>query len=70
MSDQKEEILEEEIIELEISEIDWFVINKVRQLRTAENFSQVKLAIEMHISTGAIGKIENPNQRDKYNIRH
>jgi transcriptional regulator with XRE-family HTH domain len=70
MSDREEEIPGEEIIEFEISAIDWFVIEKVRELRAAKSLSQINLANAMAISSGAIGKIENPHKRDKYNIRH
>lgn len=61
---------EDEIIELEISEIDLFLINKVRELRVAKGISQLKLSIALGLSEGAIGKIENPKERAKYNIRH
>jgi transcriptional regulator with XRE-family HTH domain len=60
----------EEIFEFVISQIDWFIINKVREIRLAKNISQFDLATEMDISDGAIGKIENPKERAKYNIRH
>lgn len=59
-----------ETIELEISEIDLYVINKVRELRVPKGLSQVKLSILMGLTEGAIGKIENPKERAKYNIRH
>lgn len=57
-------------IELEISELDLFVINKARELRVEKQISQVDLSIMMGMSEGVIGKIENPKQRDKYNLRH
>jgi transcriptional regulator with XRE-family HTH domain len=60
----------EEIVELVISEIDWFIIKKVKEIRVAKNISQFELAFAMNISDGAIGKIENPKERAKYNIRH
>jgi len=59
-----------EIIEIEISEIDLYVINRVRELRVPKELSQVKLSILMGLAEGAIGKIENPAERAKYNIRH
>jgi len=61
---------ETEIIEIIISEIDLYVINKVRELRVPKDLSQVKLSILMGLAEGAIGKVENPKQRAKYNIRH
>jgi transcriptional regulator with XRE-family HTH domain len=61
---------ENEIIELVISEIDLYVINKVRAMRVPKELSQVRLSILMGLAEGAIGKIENPKERAKYNIRH
>jgi transcriptional regulator with XRE-family HTH domain len=55
---------------VEISELDWFVINKVKELRIAKGISQVALSQKMELADGAVGKIENPKERAKYNIRH
>jgi transcriptional regulator with XRE-family HTH domain len=60
----------EEIIELVISEIDWFIIKKVKEIRVAKKISQFDLAVALGLSDAAIGKIENPKERAKYNIRH
>jgi len=57
-------------LEIEISEIDLYIINRVRELRVAKELSQVKLSILMGLAEGAVGKIENPTERAKYNIRH
>lgn len=57
-------------IEVEISELDLFVINRVRELRVQRQISQVDLSILLGMSEGVVGKIENPRIRDKYNIRH
>jgi transcriptional regulator with XRE-family HTH domain len=59
-----------ETIEIIISEIDLYVINKVREMRVPKELSQVKLSILIGLTEGAIGKIENPKERAKYNIRH
>ena len=61
---------EVEIIDITISELDFYVINKVREIRAKKKISQVDLSIAMKIAEGAIGKIENPKERAKYNIRH
>ena len=61
---------ETETIEVVISELDLYVINKVRELRVPQSLSQVKLSILMGLAEGAVGKIENPKERAKYNIRH
>ena len=60
----------DDTIEVEISETDLFVINKARELRVMRQLSQVDLSILLGMSEGAVGKIENPKLRDKYNIRH
>lgn len=60
----------EEVIEIEIAEIDLYIINKARELRVARKMSQLKLSIALNLAEGAVSKIENPKQRAKYNIRH
>jgi transcriptional regulator with XRE-family HTH domain len=57
-------------VELEISEIDQFVIDKARELRVKKGMSQLDLSIAMGLAEGTIAKIENPRQPNKYNIRH
>jgi transcriptional regulator with XRE-family HTH domain len=59
----------ERIIEKIISEIDWFIIERVRDLRKTK-FSQAALSREIGFSEGFIGKIENPNQSAVYSFRH
>lgn len=61
---------ETETVETVISEIDLYVINKVREMRVPKELSQVRLSILIGLAEGAIGKIENPKERAKYNIRH
>lgn len=60
----------EEILEVIISELDYYIINKVRDLRESGEISQVRLSILMELAEGTVGKIENPKERSKYNIRH
>jgi len=55
---------------IEISEIEKFVIEKVKEKRIAAKISQASLARLLDVSEGFIGNIENPNYRDKYNIKH
>ncbi|WDF66106.1 helix-turn-helix transcriptional regulator [Flavobacterium sp. KACC 22763] len=57
------------IVELIISELDFYLIEKVRELRKKENISQVQLAQKIGVSEGFIGLVENPKQNHKYNIR-
>jgi transcriptional regulator with XRE-family HTH domain len=57
------------IVELIISELDFYLIEKVRELRIKQNVSQVQLAQKIGVSEGFIGNVENPKQNHKYNIR-
>lgn len=52
------------------SEIDKYVINRVRELRIERNISQAELAFELNVSVGFIGKVESSNYSSHYNIRH
>ena len=52
------------------SEIDIYVINKVRELRTNAGISQADLALALDLSVGFIGHIESPKYRAKYNLSH
>jgi transcriptional regulator with XRE-family HTH domain len=56
--------------ELEISEMDQYVIDKARELRVRKGLSQLDLSIAMGLAEGTVAKIENPTQPAKYNIRH
>jgi len=53
-----------------LTNIDIYVINKVREMRNTKNISQVTLANELGISPGFIGKIESNKYRSHYNINH
>jgi transcriptional regulator with XRE-family HTH domain len=50
--------------------IDWYIVNKVREIRTLKNISQEDIALHLNLSTGFIGHIESPNFRAKYNTHH
>ena len=52
------------------SEIELFVINKVRELREQANFSQSRLALELGVSDGFIGQVESTKFASKYNLDH
>jgi len=52
------------------SEIELFVIDKVREMRLNSKISQASLAIKLGLSVGFIGHVENPNSRAKYNLNH
>lgn len=57
------------IIEIVTSELDFYLIESVRELRLKAKMSQVNLAHKLGVSEGYIGNIENPKQPAKYNIR-
>ena len=52
------------------SEIELYVISRIKQLRVDAGLSQAKFAFEMDLSYGFIGQVENPNRRAKYNLNH
>jgi transcriptional regulator with XRE-family HTH domain len=59
----------ERIIDKVIAEIDWFIIERVRELRK-DKYSQVALSMEIGFAEGFIGRIENPTQTAVYSHRH
>ncbi len=52
------------------SEIELYVIDRVKAIRIKKGISQAKLAHLLDISVGFIGNVENPNHRAKYNLNH
>jgi len=52
------------------SDIEKYVIDKVKEMRLSKGISQANLARLLDVSEGFIGNIENPNYRDKYNLNH
>jgi len=58
------------IIEIELAEIDWYVINRVKELRTSKDISQEQLSLQMGLSERFVNKVEDFTNRTKYNLRH
>lgn len=52
------------------SKIDIFVIDRVKEMRTARNLSQAHIAYELGVSVGFIGKVESSKYPSHYNIKH
>lgn len=50
------------------SSVDWYIVNKVRDLRIKRGMSQEELAIHLGISRGFIGHIESPEFVSKYSM--
>ncbi len=51
-----------------LSNIELFVINKVKELRISKGISQAELAHKIGVSAGFIGKIESTKYNSKYNL--
>ncbi|MEJ7694243.1 helix-turn-helix transcriptional regulator [Daejeonella sp.] len=52
------------------TEIEMFLIDKVKEKRLKAGLSQAQLARELDLSVGFIGNVESPNHRAKYNLNH
>jgi len=52
------------------SEIESYVIQKVREKREGQNLSQSELATLLGVSNGFIGQAESSNNPTKYNLNH
>jgi transcriptional regulator with XRE-family HTH domain len=59
-----------QIVEVTISQLDWYIINQVKKLRKKKGLSQTDLSIEMGFSEKLIGGVENPTLNTRFNIRH
>jgi len=59
-------------IEIIISEIDFYLIEKVRELRLSQSpkISQVTLSQMIGVAEGFVGKVENMKEASKYNLWH
>ena len=52
------------------TEIELFVINKVKEFRKAARMSQRKLSMELRLGSSYVNRAENPKLREKYNLNH
>ena len=52
------------------SDIEAYVINKVKEKRVEHNLSQSELAVELDVSNGFIGQAESSKSPTKYNLNH
>lgn len=53
-----------------LSEIDKYIIKKVREVRESKGLSQVSLSLSLGKSTTFISDIEAPSKKVKYNVKH
>jgi transcriptional regulator with XRE-family HTH domain len=52
------------------TEIEQYVIDRVKEIRTSKGISQARLAHLIELSVGFIGNVENPKHIAKYNLNH
>lgn len=52
------------------SEIELFVISKVKRMREEAGLTQAQLAFKLGVSYGFVGQVESTNHRAKYNLNH
>lgn len=52
------------------TDIEQFVINKVKEIRIAKGFSQEDIALALNFTRGFIGQIESHKHPAKYNLNH
>lgn len=53
-----------------LSEIDKYIIKKVKEMRESRDLSQVSLSLSLGKSTTFISDIEAPSKKAKYNVKH
>jgi len=59
-----------EVIEREISHLDYLLILHVKSLRDDKEWTQQELSKRMGAAISFVGNVENLNERHKYSIRH
>jgi transcriptional regulator with XRE-family HTH domain len=52
----------------DISPIEQYIIDKIREMRIERGISQRELAYKLDISSGFIGDVESIKSRAKYNV--
>ncbi len=52
------------------TDIEQYVINRVKEIRASKGISQAKLAHMIDLSVGFVGNVENPNHIAKWNLNH
>jgi transcriptional regulator with XRE-family HTH domain len=55
---------------IEISKIEQYVIDRVREIRMKAGISQVNLSVDMELNSKFVGNVESSKTRDKYNLNH
>ena len=52
------------------TQIELFVIQRIREIRIRQGISQSMLAYGIGVSAGFIGQVESPKYPAKYNLNH
>lgn len=52
------------------TEIELYVIDRVKEIRVSKGISQAKLAHLIDLSVGFVGNVENPKHVAKWNLNH
>ncbi|RZJ23723.1 MAG: XRE family transcriptional regulator [Acinetobacter sp.] len=63
-------IKSEELLHIEIAEIDYLLILRIKELRINKALTQLQLSQKMKMADGFVSKVETLTERAKYNIRH
>ena len=50
------------------SDVETYVINKVKEMRVLKNYSQSELAVRLNVSDGFIGQVESSKSPTKYSL--
>jgi len=50
--------------------IEQYIINKIKEIRISKGFSQEDIASALNTTRGFVGQIESPNYSAKYNLNH
>ena len=62
--------IQDVIEDVKKTEIELFVINKVKEFRKAAKMSQRKLSMELRLGSSYVNRAENHKLREKYNLNH
>lgn len=54
----------------EITKIEKYIIERVREKRNEMDISQIALSQKLNMSDSFVGHVETPKRRAKYNINH
>ena len=54
----------------DFTKIELFIIEKVKEKRIGNGWSQIFLSQKLNMSDSFVGHVETPNRRAKYNLNH